>query len=138
MPSTYPRVLRILTVLVVASVVWMLLESVRLTQSHQIVAPGTARETLVLLPSRSVMALYVFLIVVTLIPPTSIAALVWLPGGKTRFRPSDTMKTPARVLYCTLVLLGIAVSASITGFAYEALQTELSLTRDRLAYRAGS
>ena len=99
MPSTYPRVLRLLTILVIASVVWMLLESVRLTQSHQIVAPGTPRETLVLLPSRSIMALYVFLIVVTLIPPTSIAALVWLPGGKSRFRPADTMKTPARVLY---------------------------------------
>src|SRR2546421_12417583 len=121
MPSNYPRVLRILTILVVASVIWMVLESARLAQSHQVLDPGTARETLILMPSRSVMALYLFLIVVTLIPPTSIAALVWLPGGKSK-KPAQSLRTPARLLYGALVLVGVGVSASISGFAYEALQ----------------
>jgi len=129
--------LRLLTILVVGSVIWMILESARLAHSHQVLSPDTPQETLILMPSRSVMALYLFLIVITLIPPASIAALVWLPGRQSD-TPSEKLRTRARILYASLVLLGVAVSATISGFAYEALQTELRLSRNQLAFKAGS
>ncbi len=133
MTAATRRVARLIFVCLVALLAWFLIDLARFSHAHQIVAAGTPAETLVVQPGRSVILLYTFLVLVTLLLALAVAALVWLPGDDV----GPPMGRAAKVFYGSLVFLGLAVSGAIAGFAYESLRTELRLSHTEIAYRAG-
>src|SRR2546421_10608323 len=120
MNPVFRRIVRVLVIFLFAAAAWAVMDLARYSQVHHVIAPGTPAETLVVQPGRSVMALYGFLVLVTLLPPLAVAALVWLPGGENGIQP---LRPGARVFYATLVVVGLAVSGAIAGFAYESLRS---------------
>ena len=101
--------------------VWMAYETGRGAPAHYGLYRNTSRETIIIHPSRAVVAYYLFLITLSLFPA------IWL------FRAADT---GGRRLPRILGFAGLALSSAMAGFAYETLQAEIQLTLLNLGYRS--
>ena len=112
----------VLLALLLGCAFWMVYETRSGEHAHYGLYRNTPRETIVIRPGGAVLAYYAFLVTLSLIPA------VWLFRLAVDHRRSGALWAGAA---------SIMVSATIAGFAYETLQTEIRLTLSDLGYRAG-
>jgi hypothetical protein len=108
--------------------------------SHELLNAGTASETIVFRPGLAFLALYVFLAVILLLPPAAIGAAL-LAREPNSGHPGASILSETRPLirrlYAFMAVIGVAFSAAIAGYTYEAGRTEIRLSRRSLVYAAG-
>ena len=101
---------------------WMWFEVSRRSHAHYGLYRNTPQETIVIRPGRAVVAYYLFITGLSLLPA------VWF------FRSASTGGRKAPLI---AGLFSIAATSLIAGFSYETLQSEIRLTLTNLNYRSG-
>ena len=111
-----------LVLLLLVLALWMGYETWKGAPAHYGLHRNTPQETIVIRPGRAVIAYYLFLITLSLLP----AVWFWRSAAAARRR-----------IPIAAGLISLAASAFIGGFAYETLQSEIRLTLTGVGYRAG-
>jgi hypothetical protein len=130
--------------MVAASLGWLLYQMGHPASSYIDLNAHTENAVRIITPGRSIVAYHLFLIAVSLIPPLYFAAALWLPE-----RPQEHTATALnalgkpvwrhwRQLYVALFVMGLCGASTLCGFSWEALHTEVRLSRQALEYRAGA
>ncbi len=121
LPRVVTRILRIASLVVFATALWLAYEWLGHLHAHRIVDQGTPAEAVVFMPGLSFLVLYTGL-------ANSNPDIIPLSPAKLRFTVFS---------YGAFSMAGIAISSAIGGYVYEASHTEVRITRQTLAYKAG-
>jgi hypothetical protein len=144
MPDRNTRASVVVAGMVAVSLGWLLYQMGHPASSFTDLNPHTINTIRVITPGRSIVAYHLFLIAVSLIPPLYFAAALWLPE-----RPLERAATSLnavgkpvwrywRQLYLVLFVLGLCGAGVLSGFSWEALNTEVRLSQQALEYRTGA
>ena len=142
MPRVVTRILRIASLVVFATALWLAYEWLGHLHAHRIVDQGTPAEAVVFMPGLSFLVLYTGLAIIVLIPPALIGLTLLIPDKEPHSNPDTIPLSPAKMRftvfsYGAFSMAGIAISSAIGGYVYEASHTEVRITRQTLAYKAG-
>lgn len=139
-----PRLPLIVVLMVLATMGWMIWETLHPTSSLHVTAPSGPNYAIVLTPGRASVAYYLFLVSVAFLPVFYFATALWVAPKSTE-RPAVVLSSKGqkhprrlRLLYTTLFYTSLVGAILLCGFSYEALHTELRLTSKVLEYRAGT
>jgi hypothetical protein len=137
-----PRILRISVVAILSSGLWLAYEWLSHMHAHRIVDQGTANEAVVFSAGPGFIALYTGLAIAILIPPAIIGLTLLFPGKAAKEsleggRASTRKERFTVYSYAAFAIIGICLSAAISGYIFEASHTELRISRQTLAYFAG-
>src|SRR5262249_35642369 len=128
--TNFRRVLRLVTMIVIAVGLWLGYESLNRLHSFTVVGKGTAGESVVFTPGLSFIVLYSGFAIVILIPPTLIGLTLLIPDKDQQQGGASPIKTRLTVVSSTcFAVFGVCLSAAILGYVYEATHTEIRINK---------
>ncbi len=139
------RIRRLFSVLLLAGLAWILLESYRAAPASYTRSAGKDRAELIVPPGRTSVSLSIFLVIAAALPTVYLAALAMKAPAAGQTGLAGTVDFPdkptARWLdraYRIMAVLGLCATSTIAGFGYETLQTEVRINQQGVTYVSGA
>ena len=128
------RMRSFLTVMVSVTMVWLIWVMGQRTSAYQV-----ANEDIIFTPGKSILAYYLFIFLLSLLPIFRILSLMVLPTTKDKKLESTTLpKGKQRSAQTIALMVFLSFAAGVAGYGYEAMQARLTITASSVVVHEGA